>query len=168
VTKSDRLGMTSARAVEHLDVEAAQQRGDPGPDAAQTHDPDHRAAQLTSEQLAGLPAAPPPRAHQALSLPQPARGRQHQGDGELRGRIGQHVGSVRHHHPARAARVHVDVVVADGEVGHHAQPRTRGVEQRGVDRHGRVCDQRGGSRNPAQQLLSRRLGAVLVDVEALR
>ena len=43
---------------------------------------------------------------------------------------------------ALAARLEIDVVVADGEVRDHAQPVARGVQQVGADRHRRVGDDR--------------------------
>ena len=74
---------------------------------------------------AGLPAGPAAGAHQALRLAQPPCRRQHQRHRQLGGRVREHVGGVRDDHAALAARLDVDVVVADREVRDHPQRPAR-------------------------------------------
>ena len=120
-----RFGMARAGGVQQFDVEPAQQLGDAGADASQSHDSDHRAAQLPAQELVRLPAGPAPGAHEPLPLAQPPGRRQHQCHRQLGRRVREHVGRVGDDHAALAARCHIHVVVADREVGDHPQSRRR-------------------------------------------
>ena len=70
--------------------------------------------------------------HDALRLREPPGGRQHQRDGEVGGRVGEHVRGVADRDPSGRRRVDVDVVGADREVGDRPQAGG-GRDQLGVD-----------------------------------
>ena len=55
----------------------------------------------------------------------------------------------------------IDVVVADGHVGHDLQLRARRVEHRFIDRVGQQTDERVFPLHPREQLLARNRGPAL-------
>ena len=82
-------------------------------------------------------------AQEPLPFAQPAGDRQDQRHGEVGRGVGQHPGSVGDDHAALRRRADVDVVVADGHVGHDPELGPGRVEEGAVDtvvqhRHGRV------------------------------
>ena len=80
--------------------------------------PELLAAQLHAEHEVERPALPLPAPNRAAPLRRSAGStREDQRPGQLRGRFGEHVGRVRDDHAAGLHRRHVDVVVADRDVG---------------------------------------------------
>ena len=61
-------------------------------DAPEAHDPERRARDADPEPLGEREAAPPARAHQAIALGDATTRREQQREGEIRGRVGEHVG----------------------------------------------------------------------------
>ena len=122
------------------DVEARQQLGHALADAPEPDEADRRPAQLAAEELLGLPADPFAAAEDLVGLDHPPPGRLHQRDGELGRRVRQDVGRVRRAQAARADRVGVDVVEADGEVRDDLELSTGAVEQVAVDGDGGIGD----------------------------
>ena len=143
--------------------------GDRAADAADADEAELLAAQLHAEHVVERPAAPRAGAHHALAFAEPPRDREDQAPGEIGARVGQHVGRVGDGDAARAAGRHVDVVVADRDVGDDLQLRARGIEHRGIDRVGQQADDRVLAGDALQQLLARdRLVAdVQIDIATL-
>ena len=106
-----------------------------------------------------------PRADEAIALGDPPRRGEDQPPRQLGRRLGQDVGRVRHHDPARSRRRHVDVVVPDRDVRHDRELR-RGVEHVAVDAVGQHADERPLVGEPPLQLVGgqRRRPVVQVDV----
>ena len=124
--------------VDDLHPERARPRRDGAADLAVADDPERLALQPAAEHEVDRPRPRLARADQPLALPHPARDREQQRDREVGRRVGQDAGRVRDDHAARAGRVHVDVVVADRDVGDDAQPRRRrrrGTRRRPVVEH---------------------------------
>jgi hypothetical protein len=90
-------------------------------------------------------------AHVAVALDQPARRRHEKGPGEVRGGLREHVRGVGHDHPRLGGRRHVDVVVADGDIGHHPEPGG-GREHLGVDGIGDEANEPASIPEPGRQL----------------
>ena len=93
-----------ARAVEDLHPEALRPPRDRLADAAEADDAERRAGHLGAEVAVGLERHPLALAHVALALGQPAGERQQQREGEVGGRVGEHVGRVADGDAARASR----------------------------------------------------------------
>jgi hypothetical protein len=108
-------------------------------DAAHADDAHGSPDQVLSQPTARLPGQPAPGAGVVAAFAHAAGGGQQEGDGDVGGRIGQHVGRVAHPHAAGRAGGHVYIIVADGEVADDAQPGGR-VQNLGVDDIGQQRD----------------------------
>ena len=102
-------------------------------DAADADETKLLAAQLHAEHVIERPAAPLAGANHSLAFAKTPRDREDQAPGEIRTRIGEHVGRVRDRNAARPAGGNVDVVVANGHVGDDLQLRPGGIQHRGID-----------------------------------
>ena len=89
----------------------------------------------------GLHPLHSPRAHEPVALTDAARRGEDECPRELRGRVGEHVGSVGDDHTARGRGGNVDVVVAHGKVRDDPEIG-RSVEELGVDPLGQEAQQR--------------------------
>ena len=100
-------------------------------DAADADDAELLAAQLHPEHVVERPALPTaPRRTHALAFAEPPRDGEDQRPGEVGARVGQHVRRVGDLDARARARRHVDVVVADGDIGDDlaaAAPQRRAV-----------------------------------------
>ena len=143
-----------ARCVDDLRSERAGHLRVAAADPAHADDADGGAAQLEPAVGGGVPALPAALAQVALGVAHPPAGRERQREGELGGRLGQDAGRVGHRHPALAAGVEVDVVVADREVRDNLEAGPSGVEHGSVDGHCEVRDDRVCSGDELQQLVA--------------
>ncbi len=151
---AQRFGLASAGA-QDATIEARQPALDGCADSPRADDPDGGRMQVASQHEGGLPRLPAAGAHEPLALGQASRDGEHQGDREVRGRVGEHVGRVADRDSPRRRRGDVDVVGADGVVRDHPQLRRR-LDQLGIDDVGQRGQQALGIGDPAQKLLARR------------
>jgi hypothetical protein len=136
-------------------------------DPAEPDDREGRAAQLEPEVRAGIPTSPAASAQIGLGLAHAPGGGQGEGKRELGGRVREHVRRIGHGDAAPTTRLEIDPVVADGEVGHDPEPGPRGLQQRLVDRHRGVGDDRVRTGSQLHQALAIRVQPALPDL-ALR
>jgi hypothetical protein len=119
---------------------------------------------VASEQQHVLPLLEPPLAHVAIGLDHPAGRGHHEGPREVRRGLGENIGGVGHDDPAPGRRRDVDVVEADGHVGHHPEPGAS-VQELGVDELADHTDQPLALMQPADQLRPRERPVLAVDVD---
>ena len=113
--------------------EGCRARGHGTADAPAADDAHEFSGQAAAEHEVEAPALPCARSQQSLALAEPARDAEDQRPGEIRGRVGKHVGSVRADDALRDGVRHVEVVVADGDVGDDLQRGSGGIDGRPVD-----------------------------------
>lgn len=86
-------------------------------DPAGADDAERLAAQVHAEQVEHAPLPRGAGPDDALALAEAARRHEHEPEGGVGGRVGEHAGGVRRDDAAPGARGDVDVVVADGDIG---------------------------------------------------
>ena len=94
---------------------------------------------VDSQHLLQMPALPVAGADVGFGLGQAPRGGEHQRPREVCCAVVEHARRVGRHHAARSACRHVNVVIADRDIGNDFQARTR-REQRVVDAVGQAAD----------------------------
>ena len=124
-------------------------------DRAEPDQPERRAPGVAAEHEVPAPRPRPSGADQPVALDDAPRRREHQREREVGGRLDERVGRVRRDDAGRAARLEVDVVVADGEVRDDLQLGAGRGKQRRVDAVGRHRDERRGAGRGLVQLLHR-------------
>ena len=105
-----------------------------------------------AEQQVGVVARPVPAGGEIEAFPDPSQGAQQEGPGEIRGRFGHRRGAVADAHVAAGAGFEVDVVEADGVVGHHPESAAGGIEKGLVHAEGEWRDEGRGSGHRGPQL----------------
>ena len=150
----------------HAHTESRGPRRDRPSDAAAAHDAQELAGQAAAQHEIEAPSLPRARAHKPLAFAEPSRDGQDEGPGEIRRRIRQHIRRVRAVNPLRRGVRHIEVVVADGDVGDDLQRGPGRVDGRAVDAAAQEHDDTGLALEPLVQLLDgqRQLTRVQVDV----
>src|SRR5205823_12427549 len=120
--------------------EASCPAGDGPGDPAVADEAEGGAVDGAAEELVHVEALPPSGPQHRLGLGGPAAGRQDQEEGEVGGGVVEDAGGVADDDPSGGGRLNVDVVVADGDVGHHPQPALPGSEDAGVEPLGQHGD----------------------------
>jgi hypothetical protein len=126
--------------VENAHVEAERPPGYSAADAAEADDAECLAMDVAPKEDHVLPLSELALADVAIRLDDAAGGGHEERPGEVSRGLGEDVGSIRDDDPARGRRRHVDVVEADGHVGHHLEIGARG-QQRRVDGVGDEADE---------------------------
>ena len=150
-----RLGHCRPAGVEHAHAEARRTPRDGLPDLAEPDDAERRAVDVAPEQQARVPRAPAALPHQPLRLDDAAGAREHQREGEIGGRLGQHARRVADGDAALARRCNINIVVAHGEVADHAKSR-RLREEGAIDPVREQADDAVRARDASRQLVVRR------------
>ncbi|KAG0162333.1 hypothetical protein DFQ30_002304, partial [Apophysomyces sp. BC1015] len=137
------------------------------PDTAHADDAQRRAVYIHTEKAIVAPLLPHAGAQPALGLRYAPRGGHQQRPREIRGGLIEHIGCVRAEYAGTIERIHIEVVVANGHVRGHLQPRRGG-------QHGRVDAVTGGQctvlvSQARDQLVAREhaIVEIHVDVEIL-
>ena len=131
-------------------------------DPAEAQDPEGLAVDVQAPQEVPLPGLPLAGAGVMVGLHDPAGGRHQQRPREIRGRLGEDVGRVGDHDPAPTGGGHVDVVVADRDVGDDLEAR-RG-EDLVVDRVRDLANEALLALEPGEQVLSAECVLVAIEV----
>ena len=154
-----------ARRIGDRHAERRRLIGHRAPNPAKAHQTELLAPQLHTQHVIERPATPRTGANHAFALAKAPRNRQDQRPGEVGAGIRQDVRCVGDRDAARAARCHVDVVIADGDVGDDLQTRPGGVEHRGVDRVGQQAHDGIDTGDALQQFIARNRGAAGVQID---
>jgi hypothetical protein len=136
-------------------------------DAPEAHHSQGRSVDVDAEQIVDAAPAPPPGTDVALSFGDPTRRRHEQRPGDVRGRLREHPRRVAHGDAAPRARLDIDVVVADAELGDDPQPRAGRIQQLVIDPVPHD-EQTTAATDAPQQLITRRGGPARPDVNIAR
>ena len=129
---SDGLSMRRRRAIAHLHTKSGRASCHGLTDPAHADDTQRSAGDRRTQQLGRRPSGPLTAAHETVAFNHAACRRQDQCPRQIRRRIREHVRCIGDDNPLLPCGVDIDVVVADGIVGHNLE--TRGGDQDvGVD-----------------------------------
>ena len=126
--------------------------------------PERRAVEIGAEEEVRAPRPPVPGADETVALHDPPTSGEHQGPGQVGGGLGEGARRVADRDPPPSTGGHVDVVVADREVAHHAQARPGRVEQLVVHPIGEQGEDAVAPGDPAKQLVPGRRAIFRPDV----
>ena len=100
--------------------------------AAETDQPQRLAAQAGAKQMGRPPACPLPGAQFPLAFARAPGGHQHQGDGDIGGRIRQDARRIGHYDACAARRRHIDMIDACAVIGDDLRALPRRPDNAGV------------------------------------
>ena len=110
--------------IDDLHAEAAPAPRDCLADAPEAGDAERAAGEITAQKAHHLPAVKAPLPNVTIRREHAPRSREQQREREVRGRVGQDARRVGNGDTVARGGGHVDVVVADGNVGDDFEPRT--------------------------------------------